>query len=149
MRAYHITSTEEAYQAIVRDGVIRPGKNVVDKKQTYAHVTLTRPMPGDFLITYWLNKGRLSDERWILEVEIPDDVLLEDDPATEEEYEGQWKVFPGELPAKVVHVEHVRDLARWNREEFGPYAERDAEDGKFTDKQIKQLFPEEGWSKFR
>jgi hypothetical protein len=149
MRAYHITSTEEAYQAILKEGVIRPGRNVADKTQTFAHVSLTPPTPGDYLISYWLHKGRLSDERWIIEVEIPDDIVLEDDPATEEEYQGQWKVFPGVLPVKVINVEHVRDIERWNRREFGPYAERDAEDGKLTNKQVQDLFPEEGWSKFR
>lgn len=145
MKAYHIATNEDAYKTILAEGKLRAGKNVADSR-ALAHVSLTRSVPGDDLINHYVSGG--FEERWILEVEIPDNIPLENDPATEDGYEGEWKVFPGELPVKVLSVEHVRDLERWNRREFGPYPERDAEDGKYTDKDFKRLFPE-GRRKFR
>lgn len=146
MKAYHITTSEEAYKSILREGKLRAGKNVSDARK-FAHISLSPPTPGDELISYYVAGG--FEERWILEVEVPNDISLEDDPATEYGYEGEWKVFEGDLPVKILSVEHVRDLEKWNRKELGPYPERQAEDGEFTNKEIKKLFPKEGWSKFR
>jgi len=146
MKAYHIATSEEAYRSILRDGVLKPGKNASDKRKL-SHISLERPVPGSDLINYYVNGG--FEERWILEIEVPDGLTLEDDPATEEGFEGIWKAYDGELPVKVLSVEHVRDLQKWNRREFGPYPEREAEDGLFTSKQEQDLFPKGTRPKFR
>jgi hypothetical protein len=160
MKAYHITATEEAYKSIVKEGKIRAGKNAADKNRPLAHVSLTRPEPNDFLINYWV-KGDQDQERWIIEVEIPDTITLEDDPAEKDLYEGgpedevdkevhkaNWKVFAGDLPVKVLSVEHVQDLERWNDRELGHYPGRQLEFGEVSDAEVRKSFPKEG-SKFR
>lgn len=145
MKVYHAVKSEAAYQAIVKEKALLPGRNVSDSR-AMVHISLDPFEPG----SHTLDAVGATTEAWILELEIPDDTVLEEDPSGEGKWYGQeWKVYTdGDLPVHILQAEHIPDVRAWERGEHNSEAER-ARRGELTSKQVIKLFPEDGWSKLR
>jgi len=108
---YHAAKTKQAVDSITHQMVIRTGRNVASRSKL-AHVSLEPFMPGRFALDVI---GPDTNQAWILELEIPDDTPLEDDPADDWDIYGKgWKVSRQPIPVlKIVSITHIPNVVEW------------------------------------
>ncbi len=115
---YHVTKTKSTFENIIRERLLRPGKNVVTG-EALVHVMLAPPVPGGWALDVI---GEDTNQAWVLELEVPDETPLLQDPSDEgEDYGGQWYVAPGPVPILAVRsVLFVPNVQAWEmgREEW-------------------------------
>ncbi len=111
MKVFHITKTEEAFKSIMYERLLRPGRNVATG-EALVHVMLEPPVPGNWALDVI---GDDTNQAWVLELEIPDETPLLDDPSGEgEDYGGKWYVAPGPIPILAVRsVRYVPNVQAW------------------------------------
>lgn len=117
MVVYHVTKTEEAYQAILASGVLLPGRNVKTKTVVGVHLSLTPFIPGCYALDVICGQ-----QGWLLTLEIADDTELLPDPSGEDQlYGGKWVIHPAPLAVVVLSASHVPNILAW--EERQPASE--------------------------
>jgi|SRR3989344_3643521 len=122
MRVYHATKKEEAYERILKDRLLLPGRNLATEAPL-VHVSLRPFTQGSYALDVI---GADTNEAWILECEILGETPLADDPTDEagECYNGGWRVCETPISITRIHsVTYISNVQKWERGDSG-YAEK-------------------------
>lgn len=114
MKIWHVTKTEEAMNTIRKSKLLLPGTNVSRKESgdTFVHVNLVPFEPGQYALDVI---GKDTNEAWILELTIPDNIALVPDPSGEGEwYGGRWMVAREPIPiVKILKITEILNVSVW------------------------------------
>lgn len=112
MRVFHATKVYACYEAIMKELLLRQGRNItLDKPLT--HVSRNPFTQGSWALDVI---GEDTNRAWIIECEIADDTPLAPDPADDagEDYNGGWCVSEHPIPILKVHsVLYIQNVQRW------------------------------------
>ena len=116
MIVWHVAKTEEGFQCIIRERVIKNnGRNVScrDAGKLYAHVSLEPFKQG----SAELDMIGANGDVWLLECEIEDTTLLKPDPSGDN---CDWRVCQDSIPIKILHSVYFFDSLEYGASEKLP-----------------------------
>ncbi len=108
---YYAAKTKEQLEHLRSGMKIELGRNV-SSPELLAHVSMTPFKQGEFALDVI---GKDTNEAWILELEIPDDIKFEDDPSGEGAiYGGDWKVSREPIRIlRIISETHIPNVREW------------------------------------